>query len=119
MNVSMLRQRTYANNIANVTTHGYKRMEVKFEEEFRQVLYEDRMQGQASNTEHYAIGKEDWQQVEPTVFQPEDTALVNGINNVDIDREMAKLSENALRFKTQATIVARQFSQIRYAIRGR
>ncbi|MBD3344703.1 MAG: flagellar basal body rod protein FlgB [Chitinivibrionales bacterium] len=96
LDAGMLRARVIANNIANATTPGFKRLEVSFEEHLREALDKTRLKGTQTKSKHLAIGRKDISRVNPLVERPVDPTLSSGVNNVDIDSEMAKLAENQI-----------------------
>jgi len=98
MDAAMLRARVMANNIANVNTPGFQRVEVKFEEELRQALDRTRLQGTRTSEKHMKIGRLNLSDVRPQAYKPYDPTLPSGVNNVDIDTEMAKLAETQIVF---------------------
>ncbi|MBW7995062.1 MAG: flagellar basal body rod protein FlgB [Candidatus Glassbacteria bacterium] len=114
-----LRQQASAHNIANVNTHGFRRMEVKFEEELRKALkIENGINAKMTDRNHFKIGAGTLDQVEPVVYMPTDDELHSGINNVDIDVEMVRLAKAQLSFDFAARMSNRTFSGLRSAIRG-
>lgn len=96
LDAGMLRSRVIANNIANVNTPGFKRLEVSFEEHLSKALDKTRLKGTTTNSKHFAIGRKDISKINPIVERPVDPTLPSGVNNVDIDTEMAKLAENQI-----------------------
>ncbi len=103
LDASALRHRVVAQNVANVNTPGYKRMEVAFEGELKKAL------GQPTGgTGHVA----------PKVIETDNPERVDG-NTVDIDREMNDLTKNALLYQAASQIVASRVASYRAAIAGR
>ena len=98
LDAGMLRARTIANNVANITTPGYKRIEVSFEGELRKALDRTRLKGIKTDSKHLDIGRKDISRLNPKAYKPVDPTLPSGVNNVDIDKEMADLAENQLRY---------------------
>lgn len=98
MDASMLRARTVSNNIANVTTPGYRRVEVSFEEELRNALDKKKLKGFQSDDRHIDFGRKSLQNVHAEAYHPYDPSMASGVNNVDIDMEMAKLAENQITY---------------------
>lgn len=119
LHASMLRQRVHANNIANVNTVGYRRLEVKFEEELRRALAGREISGLTTNPKHFAVGRQRVPELEPKVYQPEDPEIPSGVNNVDIEQEMAQLAKNYLLYLAATKFVRGNFSHLKSAIRGR
>jgi len=56
--------------------------------------------------------------VQPTLAETEQTTLRKDGNTVDLDREMAKLSENNLMYNALAQIISRKFAGLKDAIKG-
>lgn len=95
------RHRVISNNIANVNTPNYRRLDVSFEEQLAREL--------AGN----AAGE-----AQPEIVQtPGLVARADG-NNVDIDREMGQLSKNAMLQQTWIQLLASEMEQMRLAISG-
>ena len=102
LDTSSLRHRVIAQNIANVNTPQYKRLEVAFEEELVKLL--DR--GSAPSG------------ARPTVFEGDGPERVDG-TTVDIDREIGDLNKNGLLYQAAAQILASRLGSLRAAITGR
>jgi flagellar basal-body rod protein FlgB len=119
LDASMLRSRTIANNIANVNTPGYKRIEVSFEGELRQALDKTRLKGTRTDDKHFDIGRKNLDNVQPNAYKPNDPTLPSGVNNVDIDTEMAKLAENQLLFNYGIKFLRGTYRKLDAAIQGR
>jgi flagellar basal-body rod protein FlgB len=91
-----LRTKVIAENLANVSTPGYERKEVAFEEDLRKAL-QKKLPGNTDDPAHIEINKGlDLSKVKPEVFVPIDKTLPGEVNNVDIDMEMTKLAENQI-----------------------
>jgi flagellar basal-body rod protein FlgB len=108
-----------ANNIANVNTPGFARVEVKFEEEMRRALDRTRLQGTRTNNGHMKIGRLNLDEVGPTAYRPYDPTLPSGVNNVDIDTEMAKLAETQIAFNYLQKFHQGMFNKLNSAISAR
>jgi flagellar basal-body rod protein FlgB len=104
MNAASLRHQVISQNIANVNTPGYHRLEVSFEDEMAKAL------------RHTGGGPPPV--VKPQVHVGDGPERVDG-NTVDIDREMGDLARNALLFEAAAQIVTSRISSYRAAIAGR
>ena len=98
LDAQMLRVRTVSNNIANVSTPGFKRSEVSFEGELRKALDNFKLKGTQTNASHMRLGKSSLAGLSATVEQPNDAVLAGGINNVDIDDEMSRLAESQIMY---------------------
>ncbi len=106
-----MRQSVTANNIANVTTPGYQRQEVVFEEKLQEAV----SKLSPTKSEHNFI---DGSQIQPEIVLDSNTALVNGINNVDIDQEMAG-EGNAIKYQAVVQALVLKYRIVSDAIRGR
>jgi flagellar basal-body rod protein FlgB len=119
LDAAMLRARTIANNIANVNTPGYRRTEVAFEKELRQALDRTRLQGARTDEQHMKIGRKNLSEVNGTAYRPYDPTLPSGVNNVDIDTEMAKLAEAQIMYNYGIKFGQGVYKKLNAAIQGR
>ena len=119
LKASAVRQRIRANNIANANTKGYRRLEVKFEEELRKALHKHNISGVETHEKHIPLGSQRAINIEPKVFEPYDPSDPSGVNNVDVEHEMAELAKNQLVYTAAAKFTARNFQKIKAAIKGR
>lgn len=119
MNAAMLRARVTANNVANVNTPGYARVDVKFEDELRKALDRTRLQGTRTDGGHIPIGRLNLNEVSPEAYRPYDPTQPSGVNNVDIDTEMAKLAEAQIMFKYMDKFNQGVFNKLNAAIQAR
>lgn len=114
-----LRERTTARNIANVNTPNFRPERVKFEEFFQNP--EVVAQGTKTDTVHIPIGKPDENNIEG---EREDRAIpkpdvyFSGETHVNIDKEMAEMAQNQIRFRFSSGMVKRYFQGLSSAIRG-
>lgn len=118
MDAYALRQRSISNNIANVSTPGFKRTEVKFEEELLKALRRSATRGVLTHPKHLPVGKPTIERLKPIPFFPKDDSLRSGLNNVDIDREMAELAKNQIRVAYASRLLRGNFNKLRSSIRG-
>lgn len=84
MDVSALRGKVHAANIANQNTPGYKAQAVAFEGAFRDAL---------------ASG-DSLDSVNPEIYTPNDPSEQNDGNNVAVDREVLEQSQNNTLYNT-------------------
>ncbi len=79
------RGRAINQNIANVTTEGYNKKEVHFEELVQRAL-KIKVEGNATNQNHLEISKQaSLDKIKPLVSESNDLTLPGEVNNVDID----------------------------------
>ena len=98
LDANMMRTRVISNNVANLTTPGYQRLEVNFEDEMRKALDKTRLKGAMTQNGHLPLGRRDLNAVNAEVEKPIDPVLAGGVNNVDVDEEMAKLAESQIMY---------------------
>ena len=116
LDVTQLRQRVLANNIANVSTKGYRVKQVRFQEYLASFVRQPPVEGQASDPRHITIPKPN---SNPIVFESKSSLNDSGLNNVDIDQEMTTLAENHLFYNTAARLLAGTFDGLKKSISGR
>jgi len=100
------RQKTIANNIANVETPGYKRRYISFEEELRMVL--DRKNGRDV--------REGLRSLAPDLRTDSISPVGPDGNNVNIDAEISNLAKASLSYKAAATLLEDKIEMLRSAI---
>jgi flagellar basal-body rod protein FlgB len=119
MDAAMLRSRVIANNIANVTTPGYRRVEVSFEEQLRTALDRTRLQGAKTDDQHLDMGRKNLSEVNAEAYHPYDPTQPSGVNNVDIDMEMAKLAETQIQYNYAIKLGQGLFKKLNAAIQAK
>ncbi len=104
MQGSLLRQQVLANNIANANTPGFQRSDVNF---------------QSALAQAFSSGTPTPAQIQQVSFQPQTDASgamqVDG-NSVDINTEMADLSENTLDYQALESVMGTRMSILKTAI---
>lgn len=116
LNVAALRNRAISNNIANANTVNYKRKEVDFASYLRSQIAKPKISGKRTDKRHMLVGNV--AKKKPRIYQPDPGPNITGINNVDIDMEMAALAENHLLYNIGARLLAGQFQGLRKSISG-
>lgn len=102
---SALRQSVLADNLANANTPGFRRQDVNFEGALAQAMDAGDSQPQLDSV-----------QFSPQVDQKAQ-ARADG-NTVDVDTEMAAISENALTYQTLAEVARARMKMIETALGG-
>lgn len=110
-----MRQETYANNLANVNTPRFSRSDVRFEEILRAQMQTSRLALSTTNSGHIP-NPTAFDLPRPEMIKDTTTSMRNDGNNVDVDREMAGLAENGLRFSALSRQMAKRFAVLRSAI---
>ena len=118
LNAYSMRHKAIANNIANVEVPGYQRVEVRFEDKLKKALFDPNQALSTTNEKHMGGRTRDIRSVRPEIEVDTRNQGLNGINNVDIDHEMADLAKNSLDFSAAATLLRHEFSRFRMAMGG-
>ncbi len=111
LDAAWVRNDVISQNIANADTPDYKRKEVLFEEFLNAEMKHSRI----SNGKSRLQGGGDIKIVEDNSNY---SYRLDG-NNVDIEREMAQMAMNTLRYNTLIQRMNDQFNKIRTVISGR
>ncbi len=90
MDVSVLRAKVHAANLANQNTPGYKAQAVAFDQAFQQAL--------AQGDTGAALG------VSPTLYEPRDTPEENDGNDVSPPTEIMQAAQNATLYNAYITM---------------
>ena len=108
---SWKRNEVIANNIANVSTPGYKRKDSQFENYLRRELMKDYSTDDDLNRR---VANVDLDRLGTRVYtdQSELSYRLDG-NNVDINTENANLAENQIRYYTLLNSMTQEFSRIK------
>lgn len=105
IDVSAVRHRVIANNMANVNTPGYKRLEVSFENELKAAL-------NGNSTKDISL-------VQPKVVVSKDPGTMrNDGNNVTMEGEVSSLVKNALTYNIYVQLLSKKFAALKTAIGG-
>jgi flagellar basal-body rod protein FlgB len=99
------RQRAIAQNLANINTPGYKRWEVGFDRAVQQALEGSNSADPAGRTREIS-----WSRDNSTSNRPDG-------NNVDLDAELALMSENSLYQRTLVRLLSGKLQRLKTAIR--
>lgn len=109
-----VKNKVISKNIANVGTQNYQAEDVKFKD-----VLNDNISSMLKTTEPQHIGftsDEASPGYEITIDKSRNN--VSGVNNVDIDKEMAELAENTLNYKFASQKIGDYFKNIQMVIKG-
>lgn len=116
LDANAMRGRAIAQNIANVMTPGYQRKEVSFEDKVREAM-DKKVSGRTTDDQHLPISRGvDLSKLAPEVYEPLDPTNPGEVNNVDIDIEAAKMTENQIQYQFNVRFAG--FDKYMAAIRG-
>lgn len=97
------RQKAISNNIANMNSPDYRRMDIRFEDILNKMLSSD---GDIENTE-----------LEPEYYQPKTTQVKSNGNDVTLDVEVGEMVKNSLRHRTYMSLLKKKYQQMEMAIK--
>jgi len=97
-----LRQQTIAGNIANMSTPGYRRLDVKFEELLVKAIR--------------SSDGADAHDIEPEIYQPMNTPVRPNGNDVNLEAEIGEMLKNSLRHTAYVRLLRRKFAQMETAM---
>ncbi len=119
MDLRSTKHNVVMSNIANMDTPNYKAFDVVIEEEMEKAKGSDGTTRVRKTHERHLSGRHGAAgEVRPTLEKNRQTTLRKDGNTVDVDREMAKLSENNLMYDALAQIVSKKFQGLKDAIKG-
>jgi flagellar basal-body rod protein FlgB len=104
------RQRTIANNVANVDTPNFKASEVRFEDSLSSAMQRDGANTQSQSSLNASASR--------ATLNDSTASRADG-NNVDIDREMEALGEANLNYSAITQVMSTRISILKNVISGR
>jgi len=108
------RQQIVASNLANIDTPGYRTKDISFHATMQELLSENSAGLRTSRPEH----NPGWVPVSPQAqaFEVQGLPFRTDRNNVDIDKEMLKLSETAFGYSLITQMVRGKFRTLASSI---
>ncbi len=104
LDLNWIRQQLISNNIANVDTPNYKRMDIDFKSSLVKALDEQSVTQSGTDA------------VKPEFVVSDDLTHNNDGNSVDIEKEMAEQAVNSLQYALLTRLVSDQLSMLKTAI---
>ncbi|UFJ42121.1 flagellar basal body rod protein FlgB [Brevibacillus humidisoli] len=119
LDVSTLRQRVIANNIANVDTPHFKSKRVAFEEMLRQEMGQTTSQLRAYRTDqrHLSFGPIG-SIPEPRITSNPNAMVQHNENDVDLEYEMNRMAENQIWYNGLVQLTGGYFTKLSSVING-
>lgn len=105
LDVSATKHKVIANNIANINTPGYKKMEVSFAEQLEKVIKDTSASKFDAFQSKIVVSKEDT-----------NVAVRNDGNNVDMDKEVSALMKNTLSYNVYTQLLSKKMDLVKSAI---
>lgn len=117
LDVSSLRHRTIASNIANVDTPGYKSKEVQFDAVLQEALNRsDGLRAYRTDERHVPFRAQRGAPVRPMIVSNPYTTVQHNGNNVDMDYEMNQLAKNQIYYHALIDRVNGHFNKLQTVI---
>lgn len=107
MDMYLVRHSVIADNIANAETPQFKARRVDFEQELQR----------ASEQQDVGLGR-NIASITPNVYQDTESEVGSDLNTVDMDREMADMTKNDLKYSAATQSISKKFALLKYAIGG-
>lgn len=112
LNVSTIRGKAISNNIANINTAGYKKIQVSFKET---LTNKENINLKETNNKHMST---DGFKNGVKITRDESTSMREDGNNVDLDIEKVNQAANTLMYNALVTQANSRLSTARYVITG-
>lgn len=113
----LLRQNVISGNIANAETPGYHAQKVDFEDQLSRALQLDgTAKMAASHSEHFPMNRGLLDRVQADIYDDPDIPINNDKNTVDLEKEMSRLAENTIMYRTAVELIKKKLGAMKYAI---
>ena len=110
MDLQAKRQNVVAGNLANIENPHYKARRFRFEESLQQALELDAAGPMSKTDQEHLPASFDAQSTAGRLEKELEIRVVEGEDSVDLDKEMAIQSKNAMRYKVLAKVLQKSFS---------
>ncbi len=108
------RQQIVASNLANIDTPGFKTKDVSFHATMHELLSQDAVNLQSTRPEHNTGTIQVFPQAQ--VFEVQGLTSGEDQNNVDLDKEMLKLSQTSFAYSLITQMIRGKFGMIATSI---
>lgn len=108
-----VKNKTISNNIANIGSEGYKRQDISFKD-----LLSDSLNSNLRTTTTKHIAHSPQPQTFGNIITDNSTDSISGINNVNIDNEMADLATNTILFRFSTKKISGYYKNLQNVIKG-
>ncbi|MEQ1877264.1 MAG: flagellar basal body rod protein FlgB [Bdellovibrionia bacterium] len=115
LNHRLTRQDVVSANIANAETPGYKAQRVDFENELSRALELDEFgKMDAVHPGHLPAVRGRVETAGADIYDEPDVVVNNDGNTVDMEKEMARLSENTILYKAAVELINKKMGALKY-----
>jgi flagellar basal-body rod protein FlgB len=116
MDFQLQRQNIVSANLANINTPGYKARRLEFEKDLQNALGLSEAGAVArTHPDHLPVAFSA-DNAEASVTRSLTPRVVQGVDNVDLDTEMAVMAKNNLLYNTLATVMSKNFTGLKQII---
>ena len=115
LSASTMRQKTIAQNIANVDTPNYKAKKTVFKHQLDAAITNQRLKAHRTDDRHFEFGNRS-NDGTAMVFRRKDTMFNHNGNNVDIEHEMAEMAKNQIYYNSLIERLNGRFNGIKTVI---
>jgi len=117
MDLRLKRQELLGSNMANMDTPGYQPQDLEFEGELTRIIEDESAMPTTRRTdgEHLGMGVEALAGADNVEERPDVLNSVDG-NGVDLDREMARVADNSMRYNATLEMQRRRVGILNYSI---
>lgn len=104
-------------NIANAETPGYMAKKMDFEGELTRALQMEGIPGvESSSPDHFPAVQGAVNRVSADIYDNPDINVTNDKNTVDLEKEMATLTENSIIYKAAIELMRKKMASLKYAV---
>jgi flagellar basal-body rod protein FlgB len=116
INFRDLKQSIVSSNVANAETPGYKAKKMDFEQALSRAVDINGL-GKLSvdHPDQFMVNGNSIDKVDADVYENPDVTVTNDGNTVDLEREMAELSENTILYKAAIQLINKKLAGMAYA----
>lgn len=111
LDAASLRHQVLSNNVANVNTPGYKRIDIDFARMLAQAGW-GKPRLLTTHPDHISRGESGT----TALFKRDSSSLRSDGNNVDIEHEMVTIAQNSIYYAALARQLSEKFARLRSAI---
>ncbi len=111
LNLREQRQQVISSNISNSDTPGYSAARMNFEEQLQNSLSDSEVTLSSSDPKHFPVHDEA-PHVQGEVSQEPNPSPIGDENNVSLDQEMQRLSENQIKYEASVKMLRNKFATL-------
>lgn len=117
LDMRLLRHNITSANIANAETPGYTAKKVDFENELSRALQMEGIPGvETSSPGQFPVVEGAVNKVEADVYDNPEINVANDNNTVDVEKEMATLTENSIIYKAAIELMRKKMAALKYSV---